>query len=96
MREALRAAQALAVVAGSAADASDDAVTAADAARSSLAAQRIAEAQRAQMEKYRASVVEAYAALKKKKREIGRVPVGKPVSGGGGTHRPRAKKVAKV
>jgi len=102
MREALRAAQAKAVAVGSAPGASDDAIASAEAARDSLAAQRAAEAQQAQMASYRASVVSAYAELKKRKKEAHSASVHQRMmssgggsgggGGGGGTHRPRAKK----
>jgi hypothetical protein len=76
-REAERGAAKAALAAGRASDASDEAVAASDAARRALDAARSAEMQRAQLERYRASVQVAYSALKEKKRSAS--------GGGGGT-----------
>lgn len=78
LREAARAAQKAAIAAGRTDGASDAALAAADAARAAMDATRSEEMKRAQMERYRASVQEAYAAMKRKRAED------RPLGGGSG------------
>lgn len=78
MREAMRTAQKATIAAARSDDASDAAVEAASAARSAMDATRAEEMKKAQMQRYRASVQEAYAAMKKKKKDD------RPGNSGGG------------